>query len=279
MELAFRLTPFYPNFSTKKYQYFVFYANFCYSERVENILAKTERVLRLRNYSAKTCQAYLLYIRDYISFSKKTGIKNKQTAIEEFLLSKQKRGQSPQTINLALHAVKFFYAEVLKDSQKIPLKFVKKNKKLPIVLSNKEIHMIIEATANAKYKLMISLAYACGLRVSELTNLKAADLDIDELVVHIKESKGKKDRLSVLPEKLQNDLRNLIAGKNSNDFIFESNRGAKLTTTSLQKMFRKSLALTKISKPATFHSLKTFLCYTLIRERNRCEICSRTSRA
>lgn len=223
---------------------------------MENILNKIERVLRLRNYSPKTRKAYLLYIKGYIKFSKNAKIKNKQKAIEEFLLDKHKRQQSPQTINLALNAVKFLYAEVIKDPQKINLNFAKRSKKLPIVLSHTEIEKIIQATNNAKYRLMISLGYACGLRVSEVVNLRVADLDINELVVHIKEAKGKKDRISILPKKLQNDLRNIIAGRDKKDFVFTSNRGGKLTTTSLQKMFRKSLKITKINKPATFHSLR-----------------------
>ena len=217
---------------------------------------KTERTLRLRNYSPRTRQAYLLYIRKYIIFSKKAGLKSKQKAIEDFLLDKYNRKQSPQTINLALNAVKFLYAEVLKDPQKIDLKFAKRSKKLPVVLSHTEIEKIIAATENSKYRLMITLGYACGLRVSEVVALRAGDLDINELVVHIKGAKGKKDRISVLPKRLQNDLRNSIAGKNANDFVFGSNRGGKLTTTSLQKMFRQSLAKTGIKKPVTFHSLR-----------------------
>lgn len=223
---------------------------------MNNILDKTERILRLRNYSQRTRKAYLFYIKEYIIFAKKACIKNKQKAIEEFLLAKHKKKQSSQTINLALSAVKFFYSEVLKKTQKIDLKFAKRNKKLPIVLSHDEIKKIIAATENSKYRLMISLGYACGLRVSEVTALKVADLDIDKLVVHIKNAKGRKDRISVLPKKLQNDLRNIIAGKNADDFIFDSNRGGKLTTTSLQKMFHKSLTKTNIKKPATFHSLR-----------------------
>ncbi|MDP3970439.1 MAG: tyrosine-type recombinase/integrase [bacterium] len=223
---------------------------------MENILDKTERVLKLRNYSPQTRKAYMLYIKEYIKFSKKAGIKNKQKAIEEFLLDKHTRMQSPQTVNLAQSAVRFLYTEVLKNPQKIDLKFAKRNKKLPIVLSRAEIEKIIEATDNAKYKLMISLGYACGMRVSEVVQLKVSDLDIDELVVHIKGAKGKKDRISVLPEKLQDDLRNSIAGKSKGDFIFVSNRTGVLTTTSLQKMFRKSLAKAKINKSATFHSLR-----------------------
>ena len=223
---------------------------------MENILDKTERVLNLRNYSLQTRKAYLLYIKEYIKFSKDTGIKNKQKAIEGFLLDKHERKQSPQTVNLALSAVKFLYTEVLKDPQKIDLRFAKRSNKLPIVLSHTEIEQIIEETDNAKYKLMISLGYACGLRVSEVVNLRVADLNIDELVVHIKGAKGKKDRISVLPEKLQNDLRNIIAGKDDGDFVFPSSRRGKLTTTSLQKMFRKSLSKAKVNKPATFHSLR-----------------------
>ncbi|MFH2062640.1 MAG: tyrosine-type recombinase/integrase [bacterium] len=220
------------------------------------ILDRTERVLRLRNYSPETRKAYLLYIREYLGFRKDVETNNKQQVIEEFLLEKYRRKQSPQTINLALNAVKFFYAEVLKDPQKVDLKFAKRSKSLPTVLSRAEIGRIIESTDNSKYRLMISLGYACGIRVSEVIKLKVADLDIDELVVFIRGGKGNKDRISVLPEKLQNDLRNLIAGKGKGEFVFASNRGGSLTTTSLQKMFRKSLAKAKICKPATFHSLR-----------------------
>jgi len=180
----------------------------------------------------------------------------KQKAIEEFLLEKHKRKQSSQTINLALNAVKFLYTEVLKDPRNIDLKFAKRSKKLPIVLSRTEIEKIIDATDNVKYRLMIAFGYACGLRVSEVVKLKVQDLNIEELVVHIKGAKGRKDRISVLPEKLQDGLRNFTAGKRAEEFVFGSNRGGKLTTTSLQKMFRKSLAKTGIKKPATFHSLR-----------------------
>lgn len=223
---------------------------------MENVLEQTERALRLRKYSDKTRKAYLLYIRDYINFSKAAGIKERKKAIEQYLLDKHRRGQSSQTINLALNAIKFLYAEVLHDPQAISLKFAKRSKKLPIVLSRTEIERIIEATDNPKYRLMIAISYACGLRVSEVVNVKTADLDLDELVIYVKEAKGRKDRLSVLPARLQDDLRNAIAGKRPDDFVFASNRGGKLTTTSLQKMFRQSLSKAKVIKPATFHSLR-----------------------
>ena len=88
---------------------------------MDRILEKTDRLLRLRNYSPKTRKAYLLYIKNYITFSKKLGIKNKQKSIEDFLLDKHKRKQSPQTVNLALNAIKFLYQEVLKDLEELAI--------------------------------------------------------------------------------------------------------------------------------------------------------------
>jgi site-specific recombinase XerD len=92
---------------------------------MNKILEKINKILLLRNYSPKTRKVYLLYIKNYITFSEKTGIKNRQKAIEEFLLDRYKQKQSPQTINLSLSAIKFFYTEVLKNPQKIDLKFAK----------------------------------------------------------------------------------------------------------------------------------------------------------
>jgi len=104
--------------------------------------------------------------------------------------------------------------------------------------------------------LIISLSYGAGLRISEAQNLKVKDIDFDELTIHIKNAKGKKDRITILPEKIKNDLQKALSFKDQNDFIFESERGGKLSTRTLQKIFEKALMKTGIKKPATFHSLR-----------------------
>ncbi len=221
-----------------------------------DLLKQTKKILKLKNYSPKTIKSYLMYIDQYLKFAKNKNIKNKKDAIERFLLEKVEKGNSSQTINLALNSVKFFYKEVLKDDNKIDLKFAKKTKKLPVVLTKAEILEIIDNISNQKYRLAVSLAYAGGLRISEIQNLKIKDLNIEELTVHIKNTKGKKDRITVFPEKLKTDFQNLIAGKNLNDFVFNSNRGGKLTTRSFQAVFKKALKKAVIKKEATFHSLR-----------------------
>ena len=169
---------------------------------MQSILSKTEKLLKLRNYSSRTIKAYSLYINEYLGFAKKNTIKDKNKAIECFLLEKQKRGNSPQTINLALNSVKFLYREVLKTRGIIDFKCAKRSKKLPIVLPRKEIEKIISQINNSKHKMMVSLGYASGLRVSEIINLKVKDVELEELMIHIKNAKGKKDRITVFPEKL-----------------------------------------------------------------------------
>ncbi len=141
----------------------------------------------MRNYSQKTIKSYLGCLRDYLQ--------NLQTfsncferinvdSIRKFLLKKQERGASPQTVNLYLNAIKFFYRDVIKVLQKIDLKFAKRNQRLPIVLSRQEISQIISAVQNAKHRLMLALAYGAGLRVSEVINLRVRDVDLQELTIH-----------------------------------------------------------------------------------------------
>jgi len=222
----------------------------------QNLLQEMENLLKLRNYSPKTIKSYLFYTREFLLFAKEKNIFNKDEAIKQFLLNKQQKGQSSQTINLAFNAIKFFYREIIKTQDKIDLKFAKRNKRLPVILSRLEIKKIICNISNIKHCLAISLAYGAGLRVSEVVNMRVKDINIAELTIHIKEAKGKKDRLTIFPEKISKDIKNLTTGKQRNDFVFESNRGGKLTTTSLQKIFQKALLKSDIQKDATFHSLR-----------------------
>ncbi|MFZ3386711.1 MAG: site-specific tyrosine recombinase/integron integrase [Candidatus Hydromicrobium sp.] len=219
-------------------------------------MEQTERELKIRNYSPKTIKSYLHGLKEYFSF-KKANLENLDANnIKDFLLNCEEKGISAQSRNLYLSAIKFYYRNVAKVNQKIEIQSAKKNKSLPIVLSRNEIGRILQSTENAKHKLLLSLSYGAGLRVSEVVALKVRDIDLDELTIHIKQAKGQKDRISVLPEKLVNDLKNFIAGKSNNDYVLLSERGGKLATRTAQKVFEHSLKKAGINKKATFHSLR-----------------------
>lgn len=219
-------------------------------------LNNIEQELKIRDYSPKTVKSYLHGIKKYFLF-KKSDLKDLDIEnIKLFLLSSKKKGLSAQTRNLHLNAIKFYYRNVLKINKKINVRTAKKTKSLPVILSRKEIRKILDKTNNAKHRLLLALTYGAGLRVSEVVSLKVKDLNLEELTIHIKSSKGKKDRITIFPNKLKDNLKNLITGKDKDDFVFPSQRGGDLSTRTAQKVFKDSLKKAHIKKDATFHSLR-----------------------
>jgi len=219
-------------------------------------LESTKRELKIRNYSPKTVKSYLYGLKEYFVYKKQKFESLDTENIKDFLLFCQNKGISAQTRNLFLNAIKYFYRNVVKINEKIEIRSAKKNKSLPVVLSRNELKRIIEVTKNIKHRLLLSLAYGAGLRVSEGISLKVKDVDLEELTLHIKQAKGKKDRITIFPEKLKIAIEKIIFSKDKNDFVFESERGGKLSTRTAQKVFQNSLKKTKIKKEATFHSLR-----------------------
>lgn len=223
---------------------------------MQDALQKTQQELKIRNYSPKTIKAYTHYLRDYFSYKNVDLNTFDQDYVKKYLLVCQTQGLSAQSCNICLSSIKFYYRNVVNSPARIEIKSAKTPQNLPIVLSRSEIEQILKAIINPKHKLLLSLAYGAGMRVSEIMSLRVEDLDIDSLVVNIRRAKGQKDRISLIPEKLVNDLKNLVAGKTGKDWVFASERGGKLTTRTAQKVFAQALKKTGIEKPATFHSLR-----------------------
>ncbi len=230
---------------------------------LQELLQKIKNELRLRNYSPRTIESYLGCLSDYFKYIKIIKKEPEINLIKKYLLEKQERGQSSQTINVHLQAIKYFYREVMKNKTEIDIRFAKTASKLPIVLSRDEIRKILAVISNEKHKLMIALAYSGGLRVSEIINLKIKDINLAELVIHIKGAKGNKDRITLFPEKLVLEAEKIMANKNPNDYFFASERGAclpmrqgKLTERTAQKVFENALQKAGVQKDATFHSLR-----------------------
>lgn len=219
-------------------------------------LKKLENELILRRYSPKTVKSYVACVANYFRFKQKDFGSIDTDSIKRYLLSKIVKDMSSQTVNQNLQAINFFCWNVLQYHKKIDIHFAKTASKLPIVLSRDEIKKIINSISNKKHRLLITLAYASGLRVSEIIKLKVKDLNFEELTIHIKGAKGNKDRLTVFPEKLTKDLQELIKLYSINDYVFISERGGILTERTAQKVFENALKRTGIKKEATFHSLR-----------------------
>lgn len=225
-------------------------------KKMEEFLQKVHRELSIRKYSTKTIKAYIASLQKYFAFkAEKLEIFDEEN-IKDFLYTLSQKNASASLINQYINAIQFFYREIIKTPQKVHFKFAKKPEKLPVVLSHSEIIRSIDSLENGKHRLLLSLAYSAGLRVSEVQDLKVGDIDFENFLLHIKGAKGQKDRITPFSKKLQNFLRNAIAGKEKTEIVFESNQGGKLTARTLQKIFQNALQKSGIKKAATFHSLR-----------------------
>ena len=239
-------------------------------ENVKQIIAnhmdKIHLELVIRSYSPKTVKAYMFSLKEYFIFFSSYlqpdyvffGINKNmdEDLIKKFLKYKKERDCSPKTLHVYLSAIKFFYQEVIRTPLKIDIKYAKRPKKLPVVLTHREIMEIIGTLNNLKHRFIIALAYGAGLRVSEVTNLKVYHLDFEEKRIYVRQAKGSKDRITILPEPLLEDLKKFTLAVKKDEYLFKSQRGGKLNTRTLQKVFRQALIKANISKEASFHSLR-----------------------
>ncbi len=212
--------------------------------------------MTLRGYSGRTKDIYLCCLERYFDFAGGDLGRLDVGKVRSFLLGKHVRNYAPSTINLYLSAIKFFYEQVERKKIKIDIQFSKRPKRLPVVLASKEVQWILAEIENSKHKLMVRLAYGSGLRVSELVSLRVRDLDFERNLIEVRGGKGGKDRLTILPKKLKEELRGRVEGREGRDWVFESQRGGKLTSRTAQKVFKRAVKRAGIKKAATFHSLR-----------------------
>lgn len=239
----------------------------CLCGFMANLIRIIEQEMGLRNYSKKTVNAYVSVVKDLFKFYKKPLRFLTESEIKDYLFAKQKKGLSSQTISLYANAINFLYLQIYKRKDFYKIRHPKKTKKLPVVLTKKEIEKVIKQINNKKHSLLISITYSSGLRVSEVVKLKVDDVDLDSLVLNVRQGKGKKDRITVLSKKLVPDLKVWIDGKNKDDVLFESERGGNLSTATAQKVFDKAFDKSGVKKDATFHSLRHSFATHLLENR------------
>jgi len=176
--------------------------------------------------------------------------------VKKFMSEKLDNRAATSTI-LFLAAIRYAYSNILKKDPTISIKRPKRETKLPSVLTKEEVKKILETMDTKKSKLMVSLMYACGLRVSELVNLKVNDFDFNEKVGFVRQAKGKKDRIFNIPLFLLEDLKKQAENQSNSksEFLFSGNNG-KLTERNLQKIVSLAARKAGIKKSVHCHTLR-----------------------
>ncbi len=158
--------------------------------------------LRLKNYAKSTIENYCsqvsLFLADHVKVATKPS-EISERMVKEWLLK-------AKTVNSRKHrisAVKLFYQLTGKQPLKLKhIEYPRAEKKLPVVLSQGEVQRMFDVCENLKHKVILSLLYSCGLRVSELINLRWKDIDRERMIINIIQAKGGKDRQVMLAGEL-----------------------------------------------------------------------------
>ena len=217
---------------------------------MQSLLNKLKRELEIRNFSKKTLKSYLFSVNKFLEYAKNKELN--ENTVKNYIQILIKK-LNPSTVSSSISAIEFFFENVLEE--RIKLKHPKRNKTIPEILTTDEIKKLIEVTTNIKHKLILKLLYGCGLRVSEVVNLKKPDLNFQEELIHIKLSKGKKDRFVKIPESIKQALES-YSKLNEQETLFPSSREGKLTTATIQKIVKNSAKKAGIKKNVHPHTLR-----------------------
>ena len=200
------------------------------------LISKYEHRLRLKNYSERTIQAYLNGLHIFIHYLNTNKVEEVTVEVLESFFNHCKTDleYGYSMMKQVLASVRFLYVEVL--NQHINFNFnikMKKPSRIPVVLSAEEVQRFLNSFSNLKHKAIFTLLYSAGLRVGELLGLKIRDIDSDRMQIRIHQGKGKKDRYSVLSEKVLVLLREYAKEFCPKDYLFEGQGGGKYSASSI----------------------------------------------
>jgi integrase/recombinase XerD len=218
-----------------------------------------------RRYSKSTVSTYSAMFGQFIAhFAPTPPAKITEEQIKtymNFLVEKRKLSQS--THNQAINAIKFYYEHVLGlEKKKYWLDRPRKEKKLPKVLSEKDVIRLIAAANNVKHQCMIATLYSAGLRRSELINLRLQDVDMNRKQVWVRGAKGKKDRVTLLSAHLIVALNHYLDEYKPNYWLFEGLRRKQYSANSVGAVVKQSAAragLNRVTPHMLRHSFATHL--------------------
>ena len=164
--------------------------------------------MKLRNFAGRTQKSYLGVMVGLAKHYRQFPDQLTQEQIRAYLLHLQERGLSSSSQNVAVSGLKFFYQQVLGWNEKqLFLPPRKRLWRLPEVLSPREVERLLSCAVKLRDRCLLMTAYSAGLRVTELVHLKLSDIDPERMMIRVEQGKGKKDRYTILSQRLLSELK------------------------------------------------------------------------
>jgi site-specific recombinase XerD len=215
--------------------------------------------LQIRRYSPTTIRIYLHCIAEFARHFGKPPDRLGAEQIRQYqlFLIKEKKVSRPTFVQVVC-ALRFFYTHTLNrkiSMERIP--FPRRERKLPLILSREEVQALLAAPGNLRTRTLLAILYGCGLRVSEVAQLKVSDIDSARNVLRVRQGKGGKDRQTLLPAKLLELLRCYWRNQRPSGWLFPAADSARpISTKTIFMACRTATRRAGISKPVHPHSLR-----------------------
>lgn len=217
--------------------------------------------LRIRNYSARTVEAYVAAVRKLTRHCRRSPDQATVEELRAFQVHLLARRTSWSQFNQIVSGLRFFFGTTLGRPNVVPmLPYGKKPRRLPSVLGVEEVAQLLQAARPGRERILLQTAYACGLRISELVSLQVTDIDAARMVVHVRQGKGQKDRQVPLSARLLAELRQWWCWHRTRPWLFpgctQRARQRPLHVGTVQRLCRRVVARAKLRKRASMHTLR-----------------------
>jgi integrase/recombinase XerD len=216
--------------------------------------------MQIRNLAPETQRAYLQQIAQFARhFGKSPELLGPDEIRTYQLHLTQDRQLSASSIMVAVAALRFLYKVTLKREWSIDevVPTCRKPQRLPVVLSREEVGRFLDAVEILKHRVILTVCYAAGLRISEAVRLAPAAIDSQRMVIRVDEGKGRKDRYVMLSPTLLDILRSYWRIARPEQWLFPGDLpGQPITASAVEDVCRKARRQANIGKPVTPHALR-----------------------
>jgi len=215
------------------------------------------REMALRGLAARTKKAYTGWMKRLVLQTRVPAEQLSEAQVRGYLGELAEGELSSSTLNQAVSAVRFFYKEVLHREWPLSLRYQRAPQRVPVTLSVDEVGRLLAAVPGLRERAAMEVAYAGGLRLSEVLSLKLTDIDSERMILRVEQGKGKQDRNVMLSPALLETLRAYWRASRPRVWLFPGQGGRRpLHATVIQRAFRLAKEQAHITKPASFHTLR-----------------------
>jgi integrase/recombinase XerD len=222
--------------------------------------AQMIKAMQMRGFSERTHQSYLAAVKDLARYCRRSPDTLAIADLDgyfEHLVTERKL--APASVRLALNAIRFLFVQVLKwPSFQLGIAFPKRPQRIPELLTRAEVARILGACTHPRYRMMLTLAYGCGLRLSELLAVKVRDIDGERRLLRVEQGKGAKDRLVPISPTLLEQLRGYWRLARPSHLLFPARLAPniELSPTSVQKQYTTAKGAAGVRKIGGIHALR-----------------------